>query len=690
MSRSLLVTTRRLVAMYDFAPGDGAAAARELDVALMALGHKMSGPLLAHLAGLERNAVLKAGMDLLDTVASTVGAHVRHNPYFKGFPGNVPTTQEFWWGVVSRQLTRWGGEIYGAHNHSYEEMAALHERLTPQLKQHFTMLELGGPLDAELYALYSRLALTTVPLSVDDMATLASLAHDYVHRDLDFKQVKNREARAVLNSARLDADLQLRVDTVTDVLRLAAYRSRGDVSLVKRTRFRSFPRKVRRTLLQAMADVLTVPAKAADVLRHPEQWKRLGERLHPHECPHPAVRQAFALARGEGGNPSVMAVFERAADTGDPALMVEALAPYPGILLRNLDRILRPMTGPEEFDVVAAEAVARAAATASGRVVLGLREHLGNRRVATGSRFAVNKAGKGWAMPDERTPLKGLLVDRVTEVLDRALARRLPAVNTLIVEPEMMGLALPLSEKKKPRGHGVLPRGSVVDVTGPVVRLFMYWRQSSERTDYDLSAHMLGAGYEPLGHCDFTRLRERGFTHSGDYTSAPAPDGASEFIDVILADVPPAVHYIVPQVNMFSGESLDQVEEAFFGYMERDIDRKGLPFEPLTVRAKSGLTGEGKQVLPLILMRRPNGAWAIKWAHLYPTGHASFNTASNSKFSTSTLVRGVVEREYLQLGYLKNLMSEGNPAGADLAFARNAVAGRRTYTPMNLADLIPE
>ena len=53
-------------------------------------------------------------------------------------------------------------------------------------------------------------------------------------------------------------------------------------------------------------------------------------------------------------------------------------------------------------------------------------------------------------------------------------------------------------------------------------------------------------------------------------------------------------------------------------------------------------------------------------------------------------MRGVVEREHLQVGYLLHLLAEGNPAGANLAFAREPVEGLRTYTPLNLAELIPE
>ena len=51
--------------------------------------------------------------------------------------------------------------------------------------------------------------------------------------------------------------------------------------------------------------------------------------------------------------------------------------------------------------------------------------------------------------------------------------------------------------------------------------------------------------------------------------------------------------FIVPQVNIYSGEGFEEVEESFFGFMLRDGEQKGRPFEPRTVRMKSELRGLG-------------------------------------------------------------------------------------------------
>src|SRR5712691_6994857 len=78
------------------ATGDGAAAARQLDSALLSAGFKLSGELMQRLSGMPTGAVLDLGTRVLAGVRELVGDHVQHNVYFKEFPEGVPDTLEFW------------------------------------------------------------------------------------------------------------------------------------------------------------------------------------------------------------------------------------------------------------------------------------------------------------------------------------------------------------------------------------------------------------------------------------------------------------------------------------------------------------------------------------------------------------------------------------------------------------------
>jgi hypothetical protein len=199
----------------------------------------------------------------------------------------------------------------------------------------------------------------------------------------------------------------------------------------------------------------------------------------------------------------------------------------------------------------------------------------------------------------------------------------------------------------------------------------------------------------------YTNLREVEGEHSGDITNAP--DGASEFINLRLGAVRGT--YIVPQVNIYSGEKFEEAEESFFGFMLREGEQRGRPFEARTVRMKSELRGPGRVALPLAFRRAQDGSWHAKWLHLYLKGHPEYNRVEGNRVSVAALLRAVVEREQLTVGYLTALMANG---GTEVAAwdAESAPDGPVTYiglerpeglhpdsvviTPENLRDLIPE
>lgn len=65
-----------------------------------------------------------------------------------------------------------------------------------------------------------------------------------------------RENRAAINKVALADKRPLLADTVTDVLRLAAAVSGGDVTLETTTKFRSFGRAERRTVMETLNSIV--------------------------------------------------------------------------------------------------------------------------------------------------------------------------------------------------------------------------------------------------------------------------------------------------------------------------------------------------------------------------------------------------------------------------------------------------
>ncbi|GAB3666218.1 TerD family protein [Actinocorallia lasiicapitis] len=696
------------------AVGDGGAAVRRLDSALMSVGFKLSRGLVEALSGMRERDVYSVAEFVLDAVRREVGDHVQHNVYFRDFPAQVPDTFEFWRECVLRallvhekdaaELFGTGGvnllalPDYGRYLHSYDAMVAAHDTFVAAGSERVTVLHLGGSVEDEARELYLRLAGSAVPLSADDLDGLKILADvcDDVEQPAE---IPVRENRAVINTVRVMTGRPLLADTVTDVLRVAALLCGGDVTLETPTRFRTLPRGVRRTLLETLDRIIgRTPAKLGDVTMRREQWKRLGERLHPHEYPRwPHAQRVFAVARGTERAPSFASRVEQAFGSGGTTGAVGVLRASPGTLFRTLDRLLREAADEEETLLVL-EAVATAVREVSGRVVLSVREHLQNRATApTAQRIFVNRTGGAWTVPDARGPLPADAVETLLDLFDEEITRRLPVVGPITHDPDVLGVALPLSGKAAGSGLGVLPRGSVTPVGDrhDVLRFFVHWRQAEHTTDLDLGALMLDRSFGDPERADWTNLTGTGFVHSGDITEAP--EGASEFIDVALAKVRHPV--LVPQVLVYSGERFDRLAESFFGFMLRDSRpgigdvASGLPFEPATVRMKSELRGSGGTAIPLVFLRAPDGSWTATWLNLFPRGR-DFSTVQGRSVSASMQVKGIVERDYVTVGHLLGLLAaksapDAPPVHIGLSRPDGLPEGTRVYTPENLGALIP-
>ncbi|MGW0436386.1 hypothetical protein ACWDV4_28040 [Micromonospora sp. NPDC003197] len=668
MLEKLIIQKTLRVPASTGAAGDGTPVARQLDAALLDVGFSASRALLEHIGTLAPAPAMDLAAMVVSAVRELVGDHVQHNAYFIGFPNDVPDTIEFWADRLRAAVLSGGGRAtdaqlrgavasggvnlldlpaYGTYQHTYAELLAAHDDLITAAGDRVTLLRLGDTADVEAARLYLALAGSSTPHGEADLALLSELAVACMDGEQP-AAIPVRENRAVLNGIRLVLGRPLiGVDTTTDVLRLACQVSGGDASLMEPTRLRTFRRPERRMLLAALNEVVGASSdKLGDVARYAERWKRLGERLHPHEYDQwPHAQEVFAVARGERRVPNLAGRAEAAIRAGAIAPAASVLSAAPGLLLRSADRLLRLASASERTAVV--EAVTGALGSASGRVLLALREHVDNRLTPVSARMYASRARTAWVGPDTRPPLPAGLVAELSSLLDAEISTRLPALERpLLVDPAALGVALPLSGKAAEGGFAVLPRGSRASVTGDLLRFFTYWRQTRFTTDYDLSVLLLDDEFHSAGQVSWTNLHHDGVVHSGDITNAKK--GATEFIDV-----PRSVRgqYVVPQVNIYAGESFEEVAESMFGYQTRTRDQRGAPFDARTVRARSHLRGQGRVALPMVFAKTERG-WQAVWLHLYLRGMPSFNRVEGNTFTTADRVRALMERRYLTVSYL--------------------------------------
>jgi stress response protein SCP2 len=754
VTQAVIARTRR-VPLPEAVRGNGQAMTRQLDAALASAGFKLSRALAEDLSARETGQVLDISLQVLGAARKMAGDHVKHNPYFRDFPLNVPDTMGFWAGLLAEALLGQqvvtaaggvtvglgeaittgqmvdigGGELveagsllslpgYGKVQHTYEDMLAAHEALAGAATDRITLLFRGTDLDHEASELYLELAGSRVPLAEEDLQLLEGLARRCPGTVPE--RVPMRESRAVINQGRLDQGLDLLADTVTDVLRLLAVVSGGDVSLETPAKLRSLPRAARAGIMATLNRIVAAnEGKLRDVPQYAEQWKRAGERLHPHEYPDlGSAQRVFAVARGEERATSMAGMAEwhlRYRRTVEAAGVLP-----PGMLVRSADRLLRAQGAERNSAGLVLQLVERAVPDVSARVLLSAREHFQNRRPAGKAplpRIFANQKGRAWVSPDGRPGIDAGVLEDLLALLDEEVASRLPSGGRLIVDPAVLGAALPLSGKPAAPGLGVMPRGSVSDVVpgdNDVLTFFTYWRESKQRTDYDLSALMTDHEFGVSDHVSWQRYHsaDSAVTYSGDITSAP--DGATEFISCDLKRMNLPV--IIPQVNIYSGEAFNDAAEAFFGFMTRTAAQKGNPFEAATVRMKSDLRGNGSVAMPLAFLRGEDGRWRAKWLHFYLKGAPAFNVAQGHKLTTSLLARTVLNRDYLQVRYLTALWGQRTAdkislphRGGDTAayFAGSVPKGQpvtyiglerpdglpdgtRVITLANLAELIPE
>ncbi|MEO3975580.1 MXAN_6230/SCO0854 family RING domain-containing protein [Streptomyces sp. CAU 1734] len=438
--------------------------------------------------------------------------------------------------------------------------------------------------------------------------------------------------------------------TATDVLRLIMALSGGDPGLVGGGRIGALPRPVRRALLSVL-DGLDPAAAAEDMGRHRQAWKHAAERLHPFEqaARHPRAALAVAALRGlrlggdrlsellretaagvpgadlSGGTVvlrSGPALIERALASGDTGTALALLAGRPGELLRRLDHLLRLTAGqgeaarssPDDTDRILA-AMEHALPRVSPAVLLSALGAL-RTRARSGERpervfFPKGGAAKAHIVPDDRVVLPAPVVERAVTALTGEILRRagaLPPVEVAVVDTGLDGLIAPFAERTAARALVSLPRGSELPVPdGRTVRFFLHWMESADsgRVDLDLSLSLYDEEWVPAGRCDYTRLRfkEDAAVHSGDLTSAPAPRGASEFIDLDLDRLAAEnIRYAVAVVFSYNNVAFEDMAEGFAGLMVRDRPGGDGPvFDPRQVEQRFDLTSRARASVPLVI-----------------------------------------------------------------------------------------
>jgi hypothetical protein len=365
--------------------------------------------------------------------------------------------------------------------------------------------------------------------------------------------------------------------TTTDVLRVAAYFSGGDVSLATNTKF-----KLSNVEKRLIVSILESVISEEDVARHQETWKRLffviskyikkGSKLHDvaKKC-YDKNCKTFAS--------TVETVLTDSKAGVDILKLLNLLKSRPGEFARRLDKILRENV---DFAESIAENFISVADKIDVRVLYQLWSHF-KYRGSDVPRVVIPVKGRAWNLKKIDKTISKFVIDMLVENIQVVIQNKFKkdeSLGLVYIDEDLKKCPIPMAMRNTSDGLLQLAKGTRLKFNPlgkNVLRFFVHWFGN----DVDLSAVFLDENLNIHSHISYTNVKQEGSgVYSGDITYAPRPNGACEFIDIDLTNVSKTARYVALQVYLFSGEC----EETKVGWMMRDtLGKRGDIFDAKTV-----------------------------------------------------------------------------------------------------------
>ena len=566
---------------------------------LEALGYGLSERLIEALRALSLDQLTQLYQELIADLRKSKGADHDFKPMYPNFPTQV--------------MEMSAGELYlNAIVHYWSRgrllpLSEIKERFPLLDNVQLQMIDLGD--EGEFERLFGQIAGANTSLSAQDKEDLSWFVESYQNRigALLPDAVPQKESAAYLCGLfiRLTTNALEFVEkfarTATDVLRIAAAMSEGDVSLAVSTKFRTFSRPERRMLL-ALLDRQTNATE--DMLRWKGRWIRLGERLHAGEfrTRFPRAAASFDVLRNDLPFATFNGQVERALVNKDVDAALRRLGTRPGDLARRLDHLLRIGKSPAEVVTV----FGASAAQVSTPVLMQVRNHFQHRHVHDKMRVFFPKGNLAKVQGVENTlpELSSDICNAVADICRETLSARfaaLPALGKCYVDPALANYVVPFSQRSASKALRTITRGSRMPLpAGEALRFFVWWKNGNDRTDIDLSAAMFNEQFRLANTVSYYNIATVGGYHSGDIVDAP--EGASEFIDITPSTLlEKGVAFIVMVLTSYTQQPYIDLPECFAGWMARERPNSGEIYDARTVQDRLDITADTRCAIPIVI-----------------------------------------------------------------------------------------
>jgi hypothetical protein len=511
---------------------------------------------------------------------------------YKNFPAEVlaMTEAEYWtrqilmyWGLPNEWLTQ-----------EAAPRAAMEEAPT------FRVLQLAdaAALPRVLHALLAVPA-RWIEAQWEDVRFLVGT----LDRQIDLAEVPFVENRIRLAAHMLERGARVKVEAATDVLRLAAALSGGDISLREPCKLRNLSRRERRYLLGMLEGAKHLDE---DLARRPETWKRLLHLLHPgdyrDDCPR--VVAAYDKLYNGVAVPSFNSELERLLAARDREAL-GLLKTRPGEYMRRLHATLLA------FGADSVRAFGEVIEKLTTIQLLKLHrdlETIGDRSWRT---FPPRgNWSKVQIVPaDERRELPRAVRQDLLGMIGPELARRLRRVGPVALAPEVARVKLQTSDGElSPFG-----RGTVFPIPERIrfVRTATYWKTGPTGTDtwFDNGWNFCKEDWSPIGCCAWDEEKwHDAAVFSGDPTSSKELEGrACQMLDLYLDElVKHGARFAVWTVLCYSRITFSKAIEVYAALQWGEDPQAGKLFEPSRCQLSFPLRGESltKYVAYLDLQRR--------------------------------------------------------------------------------------
>ncbi|MGK7933428.1 MAG: hypothetical protein AB4041_18625 [Microcystaceae cyanobacterium] len=389
----------------------------------------------------------------------------------------------------------------------------------------------------------------------------------------------------------LENDKQIKVNSATDVLRLAVGLSEGDISLRQPSKFRTFKRRERRYLLNLLNQCSNL---TEDIFRRANTWKKLMFALHPGDYAKrfPEVIKAYNCLYNNQSPETFNAELERLLAAQDSQVL-DLLKQRSGEFYRRLhqcllrfgqDTVIAFKSVIPKLKLIQLLKIQRYLETVNYRLYRTIPPQ-GN-----WTKLQILAVDNSRELDEEM--IKEIL-NAIAEEIKTRVNQFAPIIN---LDPQTDRIKLQTNDSElTPYG-----RGTIFPIPNNVtfIRTASYWRTGATNYNiwYDNGWNFFTEDWTPLGSCCWTHVTfgNGSAIFSGDPTNSKDLEGnACQLIDLYLPELlAQNVRYGVWNILCFNHVSFNKAQEVYAALQWGENSQTGNLFDPSRCQLSFPIKGD--------------------------------------------------------------------------------------------------